>query len=454
MVASALPASAQDAACRLDAVPCCDWPAKTVSAQPAPPAFGTQVWPATLVQSPASVDRLLALKPHHLRFSLGPSWRRQPALRQEMSDTELDMAVAAGFATMTNADRHAAVMRDIVARSRTKLHLIIWEPPPLPGEPDFTKPKAPTWRVMKPENVSLAARFYVAHLKAIAEAGVPLDAVELSNEPDGSWAIKILPADYLALVRAVRGEAKRRGVALPRIFGPGTGRIAEAQPFFRDKAIALGILDAVDVVSLHAWDDAAGMDRSAELDKLLARFAELGRKPEIAITEFGVGRPDILDKTQRMNARNRGDDNIGLTEAYAGYSTRDLMRLYAGKVGIVIQWEFQDQSWGKGSMGLLDVKGQEKPVYRAMRTLAERLDADRPDAIETSPDGRVALLRKAGRDSLIVSNPSREPLDIMLANRKPAASKPAAGIATCAGTSGTGLRLPAESVTAIPLAPH
>lgn len=454
LTALAAPAFGQAAACRLDAIPCCDWPARPGAAQPVPPEFGTHVWPASLAQSATTVDKLLALKPKHLRFSLGPNWRRQPALRPEMSDAELDAAVAAGFETVALLNRHAAIMRDVAARAGAKLHLIIWEPPPLPGEPDFTRPNPPSWRVLRPENVALAARFHVALLKAVAGIGVPLDAVELSNEPDGSWNIRIAPADYLAMVRMVRSEAARRGLALPRIFGPGASRVVETHPFFRDKAIALGILDAVDVVSLHGWDDAAGKDRNAELDRLLARFSELGRKPEIAVTEIGVGLPDMRDKSPQMNARNRGDDNIGLSQAYGGYSTRDLLRLYDGRVGIAIQWEFQDLGWGKGSLGLLDLKGREKPVYRAMRTLAERLDSDRPQAVATSPDGRVALLRKPGRDSLIVSNPGREPLDIVFRDRRPASLPPGGRASACTGPAGPGLRLPGESVTAIPLAPR
>ncbi len=449
MLALGVAASQAQEACHIDAIPCCGWPKTERAARSVPPSLGTQVWPSSLAQDPTTVEKLIALKPRHLRFSLGPNWRLRPPLRPEMSDAELDAAIAAGFASVAGADRQAAIMRELSARTGAALMLIVWEPPPLPGEPDFTAPKARSWRVLAPQNVRLAARFHVALLRAVATAGVALADVELANEPDGSWNMRIAPADYLALLRAVREEAARRHVALPRIFGPGASRVVETHPYFRDAAIGTGILDAVDVVSLHGWDDAAGKDRAAELETLLARFAALRRKPEIAVTEFGVGQPILTDKSERMDARNRGEDNVAFTPAYAGYSLRDLMRLYGGRAGIVIQWEFQDQAWGKGSLGLLDLKGGEKPVYRALRLLAERLDAETHDAIEASPDGRLALLRRAGRDSLIVANPTREPLDIVLRDRKPG---PATGILACSAAGGAGLRFPAESVTAIPLA--
>ncbi len=436
-------------ACPRDVVICCDAPGPRAGVAPQRPGLGMHVWPSNMLQDAQARERLAALKPAQLRFSLGPNWRRQPALRAAMSDAELDAAVAAGFSVDGAGDRQIAIMRRIGDETGAMHHLIIWDPPPLPGDPDFTAAGAPPWRRMRADPVGLAARFYVALLRHIGDRGLSIGAVELSNEPDGGWNIKIAPPTYLALVRAVRAEAARRGVALPKIYGPGTSQVRQARAYFADDAIGRGILGAVDVVSLHGWDDSHDVDRFAELEALKADFARLGAAPPIAFTEFGVARPDLDDRSEPMNARKRRPDSIAYSDFYGAVTTRDIVRLFGAGVGTVIYWEFQDQPWGRGSLGLVDSGGRAKPVYDTVRTLAERLSVTRPARIDAHDGGRIGVLAGERGAEMLLSNPTGS--DYVVASKQPVG--PGTTLATCAAPDGRqGVRVGPQRVSRVPIA--
>jgi len=444
--AAALP---QEATCSTQALRCCALPAGAVTTR-APIRFGVQVWPSRLAQSPASVERLLALSPSDLRFSLGHSWRRQARLRPEMTDEEIDALVAEGFAATRELASHIAIMKRMAAAG-ARLHLIVWEPPPMPGEPDFNAVGARRWRVLNSSHVQLAARFQVAHLRHIAALGLPLHAVELSNEPDGSWNIKIAPSDYVALVEAVRSEAARRKVALPLIYGPGASRASTTRPFLADPDKARELLRLVDVFSLHTWDDAIGKDRVAEIEGVLTDLARLGPPRPIAVTEYGLARMDPARTEPELSASNRLPDSVANTPAYAGSSLAAFFRLFRGRIGEVIYWEFEDQSWGKGLFGLLDVKAKPKPIYDTYRQVTRSIAELAPSEIEVAPDGRLALLSGSGGRRAFVVNPSSAPIDVVL----PAARAPMARANSCRAAPGeVGVRLPPGETLSIELAPR
>ncbi|MGX5734060.1 hypothetical protein [Bosea thiooxidans] len=412
--------------------------------------FGVQVWPSRLAQSPASVERLLALSPGDLRFSLGPNWRRQGRLRPEMADEEIDALVTEGFATTRELASHVAVMKRMAAAG-VRLHLIVWEPPPMPGEPDFSAADARRWRVLSSADVQLAARFQVAHLRHVASLGLPLHALELSNEPDGSWNIEIKPSDYVALVEAVRSEAARRKVALPLIYGPGASRASTTRPFLADPDRARELLRLVDVFSLHTWDDAIGKDRVSEIEAVLADLARLGSPRPIAITEYGLARIDPARTEPELSASNRIPNSVANTPAYAGASLSAFLRLFRGRVGEVIYWEFEDQSWGKGLFGLLDAKANPKPIYDIYRQLTRSIAELASGEIGVAPDGRLAVLSGIGRRRAFIVNPGSAPIDVVL----PAGLAPAGYQNSCRAAPGhVGVQLPPGEALSIELSPR
>jgi hypothetical protein len=419
---------AQARLCDAEPVPCCRVWRQDIALKETMPSFGAQIWPTGL--NPGGIERLAALKPRALRFALGPNWRRQPALRAEMSDAEIDRLIAAGFEARNTA-REIETVLDVERRTGAKLHLVIWEPPPLPGEPAGAKT-----RTLQSTNVAVAARFIVAQLRAVAGRGVALEAVEITNEPDGDWNIAVSPANYLALVKAVRAEASRRGLALPKIAGPGTSTIRALRRFLQQPALAKDIIDNVDLLSVHAWDNAESADRFAELDGLNEDLRKIGRRPELIVTEYGIARPDPTDNSDRMNVKKRAPDSVADTDFYASLVMRDLLRLYAGGAGAVMMWEFQDQDWGTASFGLLKEKGEQRPIYELAKLLSTRLDAERPIRFQRTDVNGLYVARSANFDSYWNVNISAAPARVVFSDGVRAAKPPLDGITTCADTPG------------------
>jgi hypothetical protein len=407
-IAPAQPGGA--ASCAEPAVPCCRVAAPATGVAPTTPAFGVQIWPTGLT-SPAAIERLVALKPQHLRFALGPNWRREPALEADMSDARLDAFVAEGFRKRFET-RELETVRALQRQTGARLHLVVWDPPWLPGE----REAAGAGRVLRREQVPLAARFLVALLKYVVAQGITPDAVELVNEPDGDWNIAVAPADYVALVEAVRIDAARRNLSLPRIFGPATSTVAALRRYLRDADIAGRLLDAIDVLSVHAWDNPDRRARFSELFALQDDLRRLGRAPELAVTEYGLARPDTGDASDRANVKKRAPDTVANTERYASLTARDVLHLFAAGAGTVIYWEFQDQDWGRSSFGLLNESGDERPIYRIMRQLSQRIAEDKPERFRFVESEGLFVARSAHFESLWVVNTATESKDIVISD--------------------------------------
>jgi hypothetical protein len=446
-VVASVQAAAQVAGCRADAGPCCRSPAPSNNVMPTPPSFGVHIWPGGLTQASA-IKQLIALKPRHLRFALGPNWRHQPPLQPQMTDAQLDTAVAAGF-ERSPLGAEIDVLRNLQARTGAMLHLVIWEPPPLPSEQE-QRPSESTGRSMPSQDVPIVARFLIAALKHIAAQGLHLDAVELSNEPDGNWNISIVPEDYLALLKAVRAEGKRRAAALPKIYGPATSSLAPARRFLENPRVGRAIVDNVDVLSVHGWDNSKGRDRFLELDSLLDDLRRLQRKPELAITEYGLARPVPADSSNRMNVKKRTPNHVADTPFYGSISAGDLLGFYARGIGTIIHWEFQDQRWGKASFGLLDDDGKVRPIYRMMRSISEQLAAKKPDRVEQTGNG-LFIAHQPGREVLWSVNVTDSPTDVLFDGARPVGKLPA-GLQRCRGNVGEpGFTVAPWSIVSIPI---
>jgi sterol desaturase/sphingolipid hydroxylase (fatty acid hydroxylase superfamily) len=104
-------------------------------------------------------------------------------------------------------------------------------------------------------------------------------AWEIGNEPEmGWWGGPIAPQDYLTMLREARA-AIRAANPDARIVGPAVGANAEGIAYL-ESLVALGLLDLVDAVSVHAYP----FHRSTQLDGIKRVVA--ARKP-IWITETG-----------------------------------------------------------------------------------------------------------------------------------------------------------------------
>jgi hypothetical protein len=359
-----------------------------------------------------------------------------------MDDRDLDAAVADGFAADPTTNRSIRLLNDLKRRTASKLHLVIWEPPPLPGEP-----ARPTNRQLGTPQVELMAGFLVAVLAHLRDRGLTPDAVELANEPDGTWNMRIRPRDYVRLVEAVRKRARDRDLRLPQIYGPGTSTIAALEPFLADAALARRLLAAVDVLSLHAWDDPRRRGPHAGLDAIFRRLAGLGVRREIAITEYAIARPRPSDPSPQAYLKMRVPGTLADTNFFAAVTARDLLRLYGRGVGTVIYWEYQDPPWGRASFGLLDPKGMRRPVYEVLRPIARSLRASGPQ-LRSTTDGSVTIMDSADGRRLWVTNPEATPASL----RPPLSAAVLPSVMRCGdGADGPAIVVPPETVLSLDL---
>ncbi|OJY36047.1 MAG: hypothetical protein BGP06_03780 [Rhizobiales bacterium 65-9] len=392
--------------------------ADPASASPRP-GIGVHIWPAGLARAPQALRDLLAFLPAHLRFAVGPNWARRPPISEAMSDKDMRTYVADGLAA-SPFGQELAVIRRLKRETAAALHLVLWAPPPLPSASQPLVPGAP--RSLHADDASLAARFAVALVERLIADGLQLDGIELSNEPDGDWNIRIPPPVYLSFLAAFRGIAERRGLSLPRIHGPAASTITAARRYFQDPTLAAKILDHLDVVSTHAWDEPGGGDRSAALERLRADVRRAGRDHAIAITEYGIARPDPSDLSPRANLKMRAPDHIAGTKQYAALASCDILRFFSLGVGPVIVWEFRDQPWGRSSFGLLNEAGAKKPVYETLALLSRHLKENAVTRLVRESSSNPSVFRsQTGEDFWAVnSSPLPAPLRADIQRGRPA----------------------------------
>ena len=180
-------------------------------------------------------------------------------------------------------------------------------------------------------------------------------AWEIWNEPNlpQYWAGSPDPEAYVALARAAVAEIRR---ADPEawILGPSLGGDRFDLPYL-EATFAHGLLDVVDAVSLHPYGAShpeAAADFYADVRRLMSRYAPRRTLP-IVVSEWGYrveglgpeGQADFLLRALAVNRR----EGIPLTIWY--------------------NWQEPINPWH--SFGLLDVRGEPKPAYRALMGLRE-----------------------------------------------------------------------------------
>jgi hypothetical protein len=447
-------ARSQDLGCA-PVLQCCTGTLRQASPHPDPPSFGMHIWPTRILQSSDVAQKLLDLHPAHLRFSVGPNWAKEPAISSDMEDAGLDAYVAAAYDRVPNIGDTIQRLLDIRRRSGAGFDLIVWAPPPI-----GTEPLRQRWRTLAHQDVQTAARFHLANLRYLKRRGLPIEAVELSNEPDGNWNIRISPADYAQILSELRREASAQHFDLPLILGPGVSTATNSRQYLASERTASDIAKSVDVISLHTWDDKLGLDHYRSLDEFLRSIDPLSPRRSVWITEFGLTRPFPGNTSPAADTSKRAPNSVAMTQLYGVLSARDLLRAYATGVGPVIYWEFQDQSWEDSLHGLLNVDGSPKPVYHVIRQVTDQIAALRPSSIELDKDQTSAVLHGHGQSYLFAWNTTEKPFYLL----PPPGNAPAGPMPSLAATPsdhGTpcqpldgahALFVPPESLAGIPLA--
>src|SRR5262245_61566907 len=188
-------------------------------------------------------------------------------------------------------------------------------------------------------------------------------AWEIWNEPNlpQFWAGSPDPAAYVALARAAAAAIRRED---PRawILGPSLGGGTFDYKYL-DATFALGLLDVVDAVSVHPYAAAYPEAASAFYDEVRRRIAHYAPDLDIpvVVSEWGYAVEGLSRETQ------------------AEYLLRALETNRRSGIPLTIWYNWQEPITPWHSFGLLDVQGQPKPAYLALKSkaLGERGDEGR-----------------------------------------------------------------------------
>jgi hypothetical protein len=354
-------------ACSARSLRCCEVDLAPSARRAAPLGLGLQVWPEDVTREP---DDLLAMRPAAIRYSGGPSWQRTPRLGSMASFGEALAYVRAQFeGDRAKYEQQARSFSDWTRRAGAKAHFVVWEPPATDAEPNDIDPARDKRRFDEAGTVG-TANFYAALFKVLGEFGYPIDAVEISNEPDGDWNLHLPPQTYSRLLEALRLSARRNDVSLPKIAGPGTSSIAALNEYLRDERVARAMLANLDLVSVHAWDDRSNKDLLAEAVRAKGRLKLLGHAEAVAVTEFGLTFLQPDDRASGRGAMTRSPAAVSGRQDYAARSISAALSLGSFGFGPIIYWEYRDPSWGKASYGLRDVAGRPRPTQAPWAALS------------------------------------------------------------------------------------
>ena len=185
-------------------------------------------------------------------------------------------------------------------------------------------------------------------------------AWEIWNEPNlpQFWAGSPDPAAYVALARAA-AAAIRREDARAWILGPSLGG-GTFDFKYLDDTFALGLLDIVDAVSVHPYGAAYPEAAAAFYDEVRRRIAHYAPDLDIpvVVSEWGYA-VEGLGKEQQ-----------------AEYLLRALETNRRSGIPLTIWYNWQEPITPWHSFGLLDVRGQPKPAYLALKSTALRQRGD------------------------------------------------------------------------------
>ena len=188
-------------------------------------------------------------------------------------------------------------------------------------------------------------------------------AWEIWNEPNlpQFWAGSPDPEAYVALARAAATAIRRED---PRawILGPSLGG-GTFDFKYLDATFALGLLDIVDAVSVHPYGAAYPEAASSFYDEVRRRIAHYAPDLDIpvVVSEWGYA-----------------VEGLG-REKQAEYLLRALETNRRSGIPLTIWYNWQEPITPWHSFGLLDVRGQPKPAYLALKSseLRERGDEGR-----------------------------------------------------------------------------
>ena len=197
-------------------------------------------------------------------------------------------------------------------------------------------------------------------------------AWEIWNEPNlpQFWAGSPDPAAYVALARGAAAAIRRED---PRawILGPSLGG-GTFDFNYLDATFSLGLLDIVDAVSVHPYGAAFPEAAAAFYDEVRRRIARDApdRDIPVVVSEWGYAVEGLGRETQ------------------AEYLLRALETNRRAGIPLTIWYNWQEPITPWHSFGLLDVRGQPKPAYLALKSTRLRDRGDERRRTQDPPPDR------------------------------------------------------------------
>ncbi len=244
-------------------------------------------------------------------------------------------------------------------------------------------------------DVNLFARWWAAHVRELHLNGVPVELIELMNEPDsgGAWSTGISHAQYNRLVKRTRRYLDQSGLGQVGIVGPGTSSTSWSAPDAYINALDVAAIAALAGWSTHNWDD----DR-AELYPQGATAVE-GYWPDFAahassadetkprfVTEYATKINSFEGVSYRPPDNSPWDDSLVFPYHNATNSMPYAVQVFENSLAllnaqngaqVLMLWQLVDEphmvldpAQPKG-WGLIDLWGVDKPVAGALRTLTK-----------------------------------------------------------------------------------
>ena len=237
------------------------------------------------------------------------------------------------------------------------------------------------------------ATWWTNHVLYYVSNGIPIEYIELMNEPDsaGGWSTGIAYADYNDLVKDLRPKLDAAGLQDTGIVGPGATFLS-SYPGYSNAFDATGI-NSIAAWSTHLWDavnnSGPSIENSVETQFLNYALSDNENYLRI-VTEYATKIQNVdgywYPHANKYHIDQDGNATLHYDEAriFPYYSQSNSMPFAAkvyentlsilnGGANVPMVWQAIDEPTEvfinyKG-WGLLDLWGDPKPVYGALKTL-------------------------------------------------------------------------------------
>ncbi len=362
--------------------------------------IGTQVWANT--RHPAqSVELLRDINARFVRVSLVPEIP-EGQLSTNMSVEQLSALI--DRADSPQQRQNFSQLNDRLKQLGIQPVVIVWRMPK-PWMSVRQKKSGPRKEagLADPARIQDYANYVVAQQLYLQRMGFRPAALELTNEPQGTWDTQYKPADYADLVLKARATLDRYGLNNLRIAGPGTG-IRNFDDFYAALR-ANGAARNLGYISAHVYQTAKQLTDPST--RGVESFLGRGKAGPIMITEFGV-KKHFDDPDSDVDDNDLDVDS----NAYALATVAGGLRLLGLGASAAIYWQLEDFSWSKKLHGLMSDTGQRRPVASAMQTAFGKVptEATTTVAARGAPDD-VAMQAFAGGGKLVLvmANTTNQP---------------------------------------------